>query len=45
MLFQGVAAIHSLIRQRSSLFKRLEAVENMRVFLTRQMDNSAELRA
>ena len=43
LLFQGVAAIHSLMQQRSSLRKWLEVAESMLVFLTRQIDNSEEL--
>lgn len=43
ILFQGVVAIHSLMRQQSSLLKWLEDTENMQIFLTREIDNSAEL--
>ncbi|RVW83605.1 hypothetical protein CK203_039357 [Vitis vinifera] len=45
MLFQGVAAIHNLMRQRSSLLKWLEVVKTMRTFLTQWIDNDEELRA
>lgn len=34
ILFQGVAIIHSLMRQQSSLLKWLEVTESMQVFLT-----------
>nr|CAN68572.1 hypothetical protein VITISV_023885 [Vitis vinifera] len=40
----GVAVIHNLMRQRSSLLKRLEVAESMLAFLTRQIDNNEELR-
>lgn len=43
ILFQGVAVIHSLMRQQSSVLKWLEVTESMQVFLTREIDNSAEL--
>lgn len=43
MLFQGVAAIHNLMHQRTSLFKRLEVAESMRAFFTQQLDNNEEL--
>lgn len=45
MLFHEVAAIHNLMRQQSSLFKRLEVIESMRVFFTQWLDENEELRA
>ncbi|KAJ9678109.1 hypothetical protein PVL29_022871 [Vitis rotundifolia] len=45
MLFQGVVAIYNLMRQQSSLLKRLEVTESMQAFLTQQIDNNEELRA
>lgn len=43
ILFQGVAVIHNLMRQQSSLLKWLEVTKSMQVFLTRKIDNSVEL--
>lgn len=43
ILFQGMAIIHSLMWQQSSLLKWLEVTESMQVFLTRKIDNSVEL--
>ena len=40
MLFQGVVAIHNLMRQWNSLFKWLEVSKSMRVFFTQQIDNN-----